>query len=288
MSDAMLPPGARPPGGPAVRVAAHLSAFAVLCLAVALGWDRGPDALIDFGRELYVPWRLVEGDALHRDIGWFNGPLGPWAIEGWMRVFGVSLDSLQALNSVVIGLTALVLDRLLVRAAGGYAAWVGVLLFATVFAVAQQEASGNFLFLAPYSHGITFGFLASAACLLGVVRGLESRSGLSFGLAGVAAGLAFLTKAEVFLGLGVALGALGVVVLVRPPEGARRARWAGALGLGFALPLVLAYARFAAQLGAGSPALEALAGTWIHAVNADVSGLPFYRMMRGTYDLPAT
>ncbi|MEO1696451.1 MAG: glycosyltransferase family 39 protein [Planctomycetota bacterium] len=288
MSSASPPPAATRPSGLAARIAAHLSALVVLGLAVALGWDRGPDALIDFGRELYVPWRLVEGDALHREIGWFNGPLGPWAIEGWMRVFGVSLDALQALNAVVIGLTALVLARLVERASGGYAAWVGVLVFATVFAVAQQEASGNFLFLAPYSHGITFGFLASVACLLGVVRGIELRSVPTFGLAGVAAGLAFLTKAEVFLGLGAAVGALAVVALVRPPKGARRLRWTGAFGVGFALPLALAYARFAAQLGGGAPALEALAGTWVHAVNADVSGLPFYRMMRGTYDLPAT
>ena len=47
-------------------------------LAIATGWDRGPDPLVDFGRELYVSWRLTEGDVLHRDIAWFNGPLGPW------------------------------------------------------------------------------------------------------------------------------------------------------------------------------------------------------------------
>lgn len=34
--------------------------------------------IVDFGRELYVPWRLAEGDALFRDVVHFNGPLSPY------------------------------------------------------------------------------------------------------------------------------------------------------------------------------------------------------------------
>ena len=35
---------------------------------LAWTWRAWPDPLVDFGRELYVPWRLAEGDALFRDV----------------------------------------------------------------------------------------------------------------------------------------------------------------------------------------------------------------------------
>jgi len=34
---------------------------ALTVLLVATSWRRWPDPLIDFGRELYVPWRLAQG-----------------------------------------------------------------------------------------------------------------------------------------------------------------------------------------------------------------------------------
>jgi hypothetical protein len=38
-------------------------------------WGAWPDPLVDFGRELYVPWRLAQGGRLFTDIAWFSGPL---------------------------------------------------------------------------------------------------------------------------------------------------------------------------------------------------------------------
>ena len=38
--------------------------------AVMLFWSWGtwPDVLVDFGRELYVPWRITQGDTLYRHL----------------------------------------------------------------------------------------------------------------------------------------------------------------------------------------------------------------------------
>lgn len=104
-------------------------------LAIVIGWDRGPDPLVDFGRELYVSWRLTEGDVLHRDIAWFNGPLGPWALEGWTRLFGVSVDAVQAMNTAIIALTAAALGRACAVIAGQLAAGLAAWLFLVAFAV---------------------------------------------------------------------------------------------------------------------------------------------------------
>ena len=60
----------------------HLVAAALLVLlALAMlwwTWGRWPDVLVDFGRELYVPWRLASGDVLYRDVAYLNGPLSAY------------------------------------------------------------------------------------------------------------------------------------------------------------------------------------------------------------------
>ena len=65
-------PAARSPAW--LHVAVLAAAFAAL---FAWTWGRWPDVVIDFGRELYVPWRMLEGEQLFRDLSWFNGPLSP-------------------------------------------------------------------------------------------------------------------------------------------------------------------------------------------------------------------
>jgi hypothetical protein len=48
--------------------------FALAIFFVATSWRKWPDPLIDFGRELYVPWRLSHGALLYHDVseqyGW--------------------------------------------------------------------------------------------------------------------------------------------------------------------------------------------------------------------------
>ncbi len=255
-------------------------------LAVAIGWDRGPDPLIDFGRELYVPWRLTEGDVLHRDIAWFNGPLGPWALEGWMRLFGVSLDAVQAMNATVIALTAATLARACAVIAGHLAAATSAWLFLVAFAVSQKGSAGNFLFLAPYSHGITLGFLCGLLALLLLHRFSERGTRRTAFAAGALLGLAFLSKAEIFLGAALGAGAM-IAAQIAAPAGEARG-WRGQLvlwsALGFASTIGTAAGRFAAQIGAEELPM-AIAGTWIHAFDPSITGGDFYRTMRGTDDV---
>ena len=57
----------------------EISVSITLPAAGELASDRMHDALmIDFGRELYVPWQLNEGKALYRDIAYFHGPFSPY------------------------------------------------------------------------------------------------------------------------------------------------------------------------------------------------------------------
>ena len=38
-------------------------------------WLTWPDAFIDFSRELYLPWRVSQGDVLYRDLAYYFGPV---------------------------------------------------------------------------------------------------------------------------------------------------------------------------------------------------------------------
>ncbi|MEM6672184.1 MAG: glycosyltransferase family 39 protein [Planctomycetota bacterium] len=264
------------------------STLAALCaFFVSVGWDRGPDVLVDYGRELYVPWRLLEGDRLYADIAWFNGPLAPWTCALWMRVFGVSLDALQLLDALVLAATLGLLVRLLSEIADRRAAWVGGLAFLGIFGVSQQEAIGNYLFLAPYSHGMTFGFAAGLVALLALARSIRTSAAAPPLVGGVAIGLAFLTKAEVFLAVAASSCAVGLVAVTSERTRGRRGRLVALVALGIALPIGIAFARLVSELGAEAAPL-ALAGTWPYVVEGGANDLPFYRAMRGTDDLAAS
>jgi hypothetical protein len=69
----------------------------------------GPDIQVDFGRELYVPWRISEGDHLYSDIAYFNGPLSAHWNALCFVIFGVGLKTLKIVNlAVTVGIAALV------------------------------------------------------------------------------------------------------------------------------------------------------------------------------------
>ena len=118
---------------------------------LAWSWRRWPELLIDFGRELYVPWRLIEGEVLYRDIAYFNGPLSPYVNALWFRIFGVSLETLAICNVLLIAALAALLYRMIEEVADRLAAAVAGLVFVAAFAFAQIGEIGNYNFVTPYS-----------------------------------------------------------------------------------------------------------------------------------------
>src|SRR5262245_19376343 len=80
----------RPP-----RPASDAGCVALIAVAFVFfawrSWRTWPDLLIDFGNELYVPWRITEGEHLYRDIAFTMGPLSQYFHALLFRLFGVSL-----------------------------------------------------------------------------------------------------------------------------------------------------------------------------------------------------
>jgi hypothetical protein len=143
----------------ALRVLGPLLVVALGGACLRWSWEYGPDSLVDFGRELYLPWRLAAGDILYRDIVYLNGPLSPYWNALLFQVFGVGLWTLMVANAVIASAIAVLLYRLLSVIADRLTATVAFAAFMSTLAFAQFGTTANYNFLTPYSHEITHGML---------------------------------------------------------------------------------------------------------------------------------
>src|SRR3954471_958957 len=55
------------------KYAGPLSLCLLFVIAATLTWRKWSDLLVDFGSQLYIPWRLARGAVLYRDIHYITG-----------------------------------------------------------------------------------------------------------------------------------------------------------------------------------------------------------------------
>jgi len=247
---------------------------------LAWSWGRWPDVLVDFGRELYVPWQLASGKVLYVDIAYFNGPLSPYWNALWFHLFGVGLRTLVIVNLAVIAGVLVLLNGLLSRIGGQASATVGCLVFVTVFAFGQLIGTGNYNFVCPYSHEMTHGLALSLGALWFVARWHDGRRTRHLIGCGVCLGLVLLTKPEIALadGAAVAVGLAPTLVAER-----RRAVRLAAFMASLATPPTLALVLLARRMPLDRAAL-AVAGAWPLVFRGDLARMSFYKMGMGIDD----
>jgi hypothetical protein len=258
-----------------------VAALAMLCWS----WRTWPDVLIDFGRELYIPWRLSAGQVLYRDIAYFNGPLAPYWNSLWFRVFGASLSTLVASNLVVLTVLSALLYSILREIGSRMGGTVACVVFMLLFAFGEFLTVGNYNFVAPYSHDLTHGVLLSVLALF-CLHLYHRRHRIIFVAAGgLAIGLLYLTKVEVFVA-GAAATVIGfaLTLLMERANYLRLVTLAGAFLVAAALPPAVALGLFSLVMPPSQALADAL-GHWRAAFLSGVTSLPFYRNGMGTDDV---
>ena len=249
---------------------------------LAVSWRKWPDPLIDFGRELYLPWRLAHGAVLYRDVDDFYGPLSQYFNAGIFTVFGPGLMVLVAVNLVIFTAIVAVIYQLFRRGWGPLAAWVAAAVFISVFGFPQSSGVGNYNYATPYAHEATHGLLV---CLLlvtvlpaWVAEATPRRSFVAGGLFGLCAVL----KPEIVL-------AAGLVTLVawivqrwfhRPWRPAAIGAWAA----GAVLPTVLFAFYFSTQVP-WAMAGQFAGRAWLNATSTRFTGDPVQMRFLG-FDQP--
>lgn len=271
-------------GPGSARAAAGPFLVALCGLAMATWtWGTWPDPLVDFGRELYVPWRLAEGEVLFRDIAWFNGPLSPHFNALLFKLFGVGLSTLVWANLVLLTVCVALVWRLAVRMSDRLSATAACLLFLLVFGFGQLVGIANYNWICPYSHEATHGVLLGIGALACLDTWSGKRSLAWVAGAGLLCGLAFLTKAETFL----AAAAGSSAALAAGLWSARTSKLALPLGLfagGLVLPIAVAFGLLSTALPA-DVAWRGVLGSWPSVLDGEVSQLAFYRAGMGL-DVP--
>lgn len=241
----------------------------------SLTWRRWPDLLVDFGQQLYIPWRLSQGERLGRDIVYLHGPLSQHWHALLFRLFGVSFSTLIAANLLVVAALTFVLYRIAARLADKTAAFLAAAAFLTLFAFAQYVMVGNYNFLAPYTHEAAHGTLLASAMVLMLLRWLESGRTRDAALAGLLLGLTLLTKVEVALAATAA--AVAAIAVATPRRGL------AAMAAGAVLPGALFFLYFLTYLDAGSAARAAAAG--FVSLGGDLTRFALYRHTLGIDDV---
>src|SRR5262245_47947682 len=135
-------------------------------LALALSWRKWPDLLVDFGTQLYLPWQLVSGSVLYRDVMYLTGgPLSQHYHALLFSLFGPSLLTIVVSN-IILGAGLLVLMyRCFLATSDVWTATAISLAVALVFACNQYSNIGNFNFITPYCNELWHGLVLSVVAV---------------------------------------------------------------------------------------------------------------------------
>ena len=255
--------------------------------AIVLAWSWGtwPDPLTDAGRELYVPWRLSQGDRLYADIAYFNGPLSPYVNALWFKLFGTSIRTLVFANLALLAILVTLIYRVMLHIAGRFAAGACGLVFILIFAFGQYSSDiDNYNYLLPYSHEATHGLLLAFAGLWFLSRFTQTHHLRHVAAMGFILGLSFLTKPEIFLASALSMsGGLVAAFWIKRIHPRR-------ILLVFVLFLIAAIVPILAAwlaLSCTMPERQAAAGVlgaWPFTLNGQIASLPFYRQGMGLLD----
>lgn len=253
----------------------------VLAALLALTWRKWPDMLIDFGLQLYIPWRLSLGAVLYRDVAYMTGgPFSQYFDAFLFRLCGVSFLTLVVTNLVTLILLLGLVYRCFYQAAGQLMAVAAGLAILLVFAFGHYSDYGIFNYVTPYSQEIYHGLVLSIAAVALLAQWASTQKRSAAIGAGFCCGLVFLTKPEVFLALAAA-GLAGLFLAWRV-----KGQWAtvvkglGLMTLAGAVPL-LAFLVYFIRFANFQQSLRWTCWAWVPVVSTSAMDSPFYRWCLG-------
>ncbi len=179
-------------------------------------WQRWTQPIIDHGREMNLPARILAGEQLYTDVQFLYGPFTPYFNALLYRVFGIHLSTLHTSGAICAFLILLMIYWLARQLMG---VWESALTAGVVIVICALKSTANYI--QPYSYAALYGLVFALCSLVSTVRYLQlCRSRWMF-LAGVCAGLALISKQE----LAAAALAAAVVALVFSSLAAHKLQW---------------------------------------------------------------
>jgi hypothetical protein len=222
-------------------------------------WRKWADVVVDFGAELYVPWRLSLGERLYEDIAYRHGPLSPYLNALVFRVVGPSVDALAAFNLAILAALCVLVYRQTAWLCDRTTALATTFVLLVMFGFSQYVGIGNYNYVTPYQHAQTHGLALAGGMAVALSVLLRRRSEGAAFLGGLCLGLVLLTKIELQVPA-LATAGVATVLVLRSAGGANRRLLGvmlGAVLLGPGLAFVLLWTSLPLPL-----ALAGLLGNW--------------------------
>ena len=218
-------------------------------LMASISWLKWPDLLIDFGAQIYTPWRLSEGQVLYKDIVDTYGPLSPYLHALLFKIFGPGINILIGFNLLVVTGLATLIYFLFKKLGNSLTGFLCAFSFITIFAFGQYQGGGNYNFICAYVYSLPHGVALSFLALFLFLKFLEKPQLKYLWFSGGVLGLVYWTKIEVFVALAIPL-LLGLIVSwfqrrINKKEAFREALIALTA---FVIPIVLFYAYFLTKM----------------------------------------
>jgi hypothetical protein len=253
----------------------------VFVLAAALSWRRWPDILVDFGMQLYLPWRISNGAVLYRDVAYLpGGPLSQHFNALLFKIFGVSLRTLIFANlAITAGLLVLVF-RCFLAVADQLTATMICLAIVLVFAFQHYEYIGNCNYVTPYCHEVFHGLVLSLVTVAWLSNWIKQQKIRFAALAGLGAGLVFLTKPDIFLALTISVAAAFALVCFVHRQGAFAAKSLVAFLSGGLVPL-LGFFAFFLRVEDWQAGLRSVAFAWVPLGHRSITKNVYYQQWLG-------
>ncbi len=181
----------------------------VFLLMLLFSWRRWTSLLVDTGREMDLPLRLLRGELLYRDIHFLYPPLSPYFNALLYKIFGARLEVLNV-EGVICALVIVALCFAIARRILPEREAVLATLAVIVWCIFKPE--GNLI--SPYSFSALHGMILALATLVVTLRYNERKTWWKIIGAGILIGLAGITKQEFAMTAAVTWSA-GVLFLHR-------------------------------------------------------------------------
>jgi hypothetical protein len=211
-------------------IVACITLAALFTIMLCATWQRWTHPIVDHGREMNLPVRILAGEKLYTDIRSHYGPFAPY-LNAWLyRVFGIKLITLQS-SGIVCAVLILAMIYWLARRLMNPLESAIASAFVMLLCVFNISA-GNYN-IQPYAYAALYGQVFALSTLAWVVSYLGDRRDWRLFWAGVCTGMTTICKPEL-----VVLSAVpSLIAIALACFSARRLLWRTALF--FALPLVL-------------------------------------------------
>lgn len=250
-------------------------------IGLIFSWRCWPDPLIDFGHELYIPWRMNLGEVPYEDMMLVTGPASQLYHAALFKSFGTSLSVLITSNILWLILLAVVLYDSLALLSRRWVAFIAVLFFIIVFAFGQYTAIGNYNYVSPYRHEVTHGLIAGVLGLWTIHRAeITSRLRWYF-LTGLLCGTTIAMKTEVAIPFIGALSWWGAVS-IRQMSLRDMVHRTTLFLVGLIFPLVFCWLELQVHGLSPGEALRGVFASWIYTFRPDLTrDAKFYAYVGG-------